>query len=161
MTEHRLAAILTDIKIFDRTFKITPVVCHAPNDEEVTAGWHVQVCYFEPDIYKPDGDAVLQESRPWFISEAATESEVIDTMFAAVMRSYDHVVKEHFTYKGKRVFSPHFTIEERLAMAAHQEHEAQKNRCPNCGHDFEHRDSHYRAMHNATCVGKSNARKTV
>lgn len=116
ITRERLAAILTDIKIFDRSFKITGPVT-VQDDENVTCGWHVQVCYFEPDIYKPDGDAQLQESRPWFIWEGASESEIVHTVFAAVMRSYDHVVQEHFTYKGKRVYSPHFAVEQRLKMA--------------------------------------------
>lgn len=126
MTKHRLCQILADIQIFDRMFEVTGPVEIQPSgvtteDSDVTSGWHIQVCYHEPDIYKPDGDAQLQKSRPWFIGEGASESDVVDTAFAAVMRSYDHVVKEHFTYKGKRVFSPHFTVEERLAMAVHQE----------------------------------------
>lgn len=125
MTKHKLAAILTEIKIFDRGFKISGPVT-VQDDQDVTSGWHVQVCYYEPDVNNPDGDAELQESRAWFIPESASETDVVDTAFAAVMRSYDHVVKEHFTYKGKRVFSPHFTMEERLAMAAHQEAEIKK-----------------------------------
>lgn len=116
MTKQRLAAILAEIRIFDRTFKITGPVT-VQDTEDVMCGWHVQVQYYEPDIYKPDGDQQLQESRPWFIWEGASESEVVHTVFAAVMRSYDHVVQEHFTYKDKRVYSPHFAIEQRLKMA--------------------------------------------
>lgn len=37
------------------------------------------------------------------------------------MRSYDHVVQEHFTYFGRRVYSPHFPIESRMDMAARHE----------------------------------------
>jgi len=116
MTKQRLCAILAEIKIFDRTFKVTGPVT-VQDDEDVTCGWHVQICYFEPDISKPNGDAELQESRPWFIAESASDTEVVHTVFAAVMRSYDHVVQEHFTYKGKRVYSPHFALEQRLKMA--------------------------------------------
>jgi hypothetical protein len=113
MHEDRLRRILDDVKIFDRTFKITPVT--VLDHGEASFGMHLQVCYDEPDILT--GKIERQESRPWFISETAGESEVVDTVFACVMRSYDHVVKEHFTYKGKRVFSPHFTIAQRLKMA--------------------------------------------
>jgi hypothetical protein len=100
-----LLAILADIKILDRLFIATPT----------RNGWHLQVTYNEADI--DTGKLEQQYSRKWFIADEATESDVVDTAFAAVMRSYDHVVQEHFTYKGKRVFSPHFTIEQRLAMA--------------------------------------------
>ncbi len=114
MTALQLETILANIKIFDRTFKIVSAVAGSGPDK--IFGWHVQVCYDEPDI--ETGTIGRQESRPWFIAESTGESEIVDTVFAAVMRSYDHVVKEHFTYKGKRVFSPHFTISQRLAMAA-------------------------------------------
>jgi hypothetical protein len=105
MTHEALFAILDNIKILDRRFIATPT----------SHGWHLQVTYNETDI--DTGKLEQQCSRKWFISDEATESDVVDTAFAAVMRSYDHVVQEHFTYKGKRVFSPHFTIGQRLAMA--------------------------------------------
>jgi hypothetical protein len=116
MTKRRLCKILADIQIFDRLFEVTGPVT-VQDDEGVTNGWHVQVCYYEPDVLKPNGNMELQKSRTWFIWEGASESEVVDTAFAAVMRSYDHVVQEHFTYKGKRIFSPHFTVGQRLSMA--------------------------------------------
>jgi len=111
-------AILDDIKIFDRTFKLTSV---ETNDSTMQSpyhkqyGWHLQICYDEADI--ETGKIEHQESRRWFLSAQMTESEIVDTAFAAVMRSYDHVVQEHFTYKDKRVFSPHFTIDARMRMA--------------------------------------------
>lgn len=113
MNIEQVRAILADIQIFDRTFKLTPFADHA--GDEVVHGWHLQVCYFEPDI--ETGKVELQESRQWPITDTMDETAIVDTVFAAVMRSYDHVVKEHFTYKGERVFSPHFTIKQRLSMA--------------------------------------------
>lgn len=123
MLTNEVRAILDDIKIFDRTFKLTPVetnesMMQSPYHKQY--GWHMQVCYDEADIETgkiETGKIERQESRRWFLSAQMTESEIVDTAFAAVMRSYDHVVQEHFTYKGKRVFSPHFTIDVRMRMA--------------------------------------------
>jgi hypothetical protein len=116
----QLIAILADIKILDRRFIVTPAQCHPTFDEHdngarPTYGWHLQVTYNEADV--DTGKVEQQYSRKWYIADDATESDVVDTAFAAVMRSYDHVVQEHFTYKGQRVFSPHFPIETRFAMA--------------------------------------------
>lgn len=131
MKHEQLLAILADIKILDRKFIATPwtgsVGVHA------SCGWHLQVTYSEIDI--DTGKLEQQYSRKWFISDEATESDVVDTAFAAVMRSYDHVVQEHFTYKGKRVFSPHFTIGQRLAMAT---------TCPVC--EGPHEDAKHREV---------------
>lgn len=121
MNRQELEAILADIKIFDRKFIVTPVTVYPWSEAThelrpvLVLGWHLQVCYDEPDV--DTGKVELQKSREWFVSETATETDVVDTAFAAVMRSYDHVVKEHFTYKGLRIYSPHFTIAQRLAMA--------------------------------------------
>lgn len=113
MTTDQLQTILTDIKIFDRSFQITNVwTGEAPTDR---CGWHLQVTYWEKDIHT--GRDELQKSRKWLISKEDTETDVVATVFAAVMRSYDHVVQEHFTYKGRRVFSPHFDINGRLSLA--------------------------------------------
>lgn len=113
MTQENLQTILTNIAIFDRSFQITNVwTGEAPTDR---CGWHLQVTYWEKDILT--GKDELQKSRKWLISKEDTETDVVATVFAAVMRSYDHVVQEHFTYKGKRVFSPHFDINGRLALA--------------------------------------------
>jgi hypothetical protein len=113
MTKARLQTILTHIKCFDRNFEITDVIYGQD------LGWHLQVTYFEADIHTKKEE--LQKSRKWLISNTDTESDVVHTVFAAVMRSYDHVVQEHFTYYGRRVYSPHFCIEARMEMAARHE----------------------------------------
>jgi hypothetical protein len=105
MKHEQLLAILADIKIFDRLFIATP------SDR---GGWHLQVTYPEADV--ETGQIEPQYSRKWFIEPDATESDVVATAYAATRRSYKHVVQEHFTYKGHRVFSPHFTVDQRLRM---------------------------------------------
>lgn len=114
ITKTQLQSILNDITIFDRTFEIADAAAYSATGRE--GGWLVRVVYDEPDI--KTGVPETQRARRWFISENETVDDVINTVFAAVMRSYDHVVREHFTYKGQRVFSPHFPIADRLALAA-------------------------------------------
>jgi hypothetical protein len=109
MTNEELQAIIENISILDRKIIAREVVIGHP------LGWHLQVTYHEADIYT--GAIELQKSRKWLIEPDATESDVVETAFSAIMRSYDHVVKEHFLYKGKRVYSPHFDIADRLKMA--------------------------------------------
>jgi hypothetical protein len=116
MTKERLKIHLSNIKCFDREFEITDVVYGQD------LGWHLQVTYWEADIHT--GKQQLQKSRKWLISHEDTETDVIHTVFAAVMRSYDHVVQEHFTYYGRRVYSPHWAIANRMEMACrHNPHE--------------------------------------
>lgn len=113
MTRGKLQTILSNIKCFDREFMITDVVYGQD------LGWHLQVTYYEADVIT--GKEELQKSRKWLISHEDTETDVVHTVFAAVMRSYDHVVQEHFTYYGRRVYSPHFDIAARMEMAARHE----------------------------------------
>lgn len=75
-------------------------------------GYLVQVLYNEADI--ETGKVELQKSRKHYITQWMTETEIVDTVFYAAMRSAEHRVREHFTYKGRRVQSPHFDINWRL-----------------------------------------------
>jgi len=126
MKHEELLTILGNIKILDRLFVTTPT----------NRGWHLQVTYNEADV--DTGMIEQQYSRKWFVADDATESDVVDTAFAAVMRSYDHVVQEHFLYKGKRIFSPHFSVEQRLTMAAQHQPPTQQASVENAIAGFEH-----------------------
>lgn len=55
--------------------------------------------------------------RKWYISSHMCKSELVQTAFKAVMTFYEHEIRENFTYKGKRVFGPHFDVEELVAIA--------------------------------------------
>jgi hypothetical protein len=100
MTKEHLCRIIADISIFDRCFEI---------NDCADGGWYVQVTYYEADV--DTGATALQKSRKWLVEPSATESDVVRTAYAAVTRSYAHVVSEHFTYRGKRVFGPHVAID--------------------------------------------------
>jgi hypothetical protein len=103
-TIEEVQAIIESVKFLDRQFRVLP-----KGD-----GYLLQLQYMEADIHTNKEE--LQGSRKWYISPYATESEIVETAFACVQRSMLHVIGEHFLYKGKRVYSPHFSIEERINL---------------------------------------------
>ncbi len=96
--------ILSQIQFLDRKFTV----------QQKGDGFLLQLSYIEKDIYtdKPS----VQKSRKWYLTAFATESEIVDTAYAACVRSMRHVTKEHFLYQNRRVFSPHFDIKARIDL---------------------------------------------
>lgn len=77
-------------------------------------GYLLQLRYLEPDV--DTGKVEEQHARKWYVSPHATESEIVRTAFAACMMSAEHRVREHFHYKGKRVFGPHLEVAHLLGI---------------------------------------------
>lgn len=70
--------------------------------------------YFKGLFYNSDPRTGLierQETRKWLVSPHMTDSEVVHTALKCVLTGVEHEVREHFTYRGRRVFSPHFNVE--------------------------------------------------
>lgn len=103
-TIQEVKSILDQIQFMDRKFTVT-----AKGD-----GFLIQLQYMENDIHT--GKPELQKSRKWYCTSAASESEIVDTVYAACNRSMRHVVKENFLYKARRVYSPHFDIKARMEL---------------------------------------------
>jgi len=99
-----ITSIVNELKFWDREFRLT----------SIGDGWNLQVIYDEEDV--DTGTVERQHSRKWYISPYSTKTEVVETAYAACLRSMKHVVREHFTYKGRRVMSPHFDIEARVHL---------------------------------------------
>jgi len=97
-----IQAIIGAVKFMDRELRLL----------EKGDGYLLQLSYQEPDV--ETGELALQRTRKWYISPWMTETEIVETAFKACRTSMDHVLKEHFLYKGRRVYSPHFTIEARI-----------------------------------------------
>ena len=49
--------------------------------------------------------------RKWRISKRMTKSEVVQTVFLAILTAEEHEIRENFKYKGRAIFAPHFDIE--------------------------------------------------
>ena len=48
--------------------------------------------------------------RKWFLSYHMTHSELVQTVFKAVMTFVEHEAREMFTFQGVAVFDPHYDI---------------------------------------------------
>jgi hypothetical protein len=97
---------LKNVKFMDREF-------HAMTKDD---GFLIQMSYMEPDVEKPGSEPMLQKTRKWYVSAYMTESEFVETCWAMVCRSQLHVASEHFTYKGRRVYSQHFDVNARIRL---------------------------------------------
>lgn len=81
---------------------------------EEDGGVHLRAQYYEPDIY--DDKMSLQITRPWKLTPAMTDSEIVQTMFKCCLTSMEHRTREHFKYKDARVFGPHFDVEDLVTL---------------------------------------------
>jgi hypothetical protein len=77
--------------------------------EEIDEGFLIHLNSEEADV--EGGERQLYDGRKWHISHSATESEIVQTAFKAVVTWQEHEARDRFTYKGARPFSPHFDIE--------------------------------------------------
>lgn len=77
--------------------------------------WYIQGEYWEADIHT--GVNELQRTRRWFTSPEVVPGEIVQTVFKCALTSMEHRSREHFLYKGRRVFGPHFDIEQLWSIA--------------------------------------------
>ncbi len=98
-----IKAIIARVRFLDRSFRLL----------RKGNGYLVQIQYMEADVDVPGSKPTLQRGRKWYVSPWSTETEIVETCFAAARRSMEHVVGEHFTYDGLRVYSPHIHIDAR------------------------------------------------
>ena len=76
-------------------------------------GFYLQVQFEAPDV---DADirsfeTVTQRGRKWYISRHMTRGEVIQTAFLAIKTAQEHELREQFTYQGRAIFGPHFSVD--------------------------------------------------
>jgi hypothetical protein len=106
LTLAQVQEALQDVKFMDRKFLVM----------EKGDGFLIQMSYMEEDVDNPGSGPMEQKTRKWYTSPYMTETELVETCWAMVCRSQMHIAGEHFTYKGRRVYSPHFDIDARIAM---------------------------------------------
>lgn len=104
-TLEQVSGIVANIVFMDRKFIVTAR----------EGGFLLQLEYMEPDV--DTGVMAKQRARKWYVSKFSTETEIVETAFKACRVSMDHVLKEHFTYEGFRVYSPHFNVRARMLLA--------------------------------------------
>jgi len=77
---------------------------------ESHGGLQMQATWFEPCI--ASGVQERQYSRKWLLSPAMTRSEVVQTCFKLCLTAVEHRARETFKYRGKRIFGPHFDVDQ-------------------------------------------------
>lgn len=80
---------------------------------------YVQGSYLEEDVY--GAGPQMQYTRRWVLSPAMTDSEIVFTLFKLCMTSAEHRTREAFMYKGARVCSPHFDVEDLVNLCKTRE----------------------------------------
>lgn len=88
---------------------------------------YLQAEYYERDVDHPALPPVLQKTRKWVLSKFMTKSEVVQTAFKCILTSAEHRVREAFTYKGQRVFGPHFDVEALVELARAGKHDVRES----------------------------------
>ncbi len=96
-------------------------------------GFYLQLRYMEDDIEDP-GRHEEQRCRKWYVSRHSTKSEVVQTVLKACLTSAEHMVREHFLYAGKRIFSPHLDLDRLVAFVSGSDESRRVEKCPVCFH---------------------------
>lgn len=99
MDSKEITELLLDVKFENYTFTLS-----SKNE-----AMFLQARYMEPDIVT--GKPELQSTRKWLLSPNMTKSEIIQTAFKCALTSMEHRTRELFTYRGKRIFGPHFHVD--------------------------------------------------
>jgi hypothetical protein len=66
--------------------------------------------YLEQDITTNAFE--MQTTRKWILSYHMVKSELVQTAFKCCMTSMEHRARESFKYKGRRIFGPHFDVDQ-------------------------------------------------
>lgn len=103
-TKAEIEAIVSQIRVPGKALRVL----------EKGDGFLLQLTYVEPDVWT--GVPEEQHARKWYVSAHATETEIVETAWAAAQRSALHQLAEHFTYRGRLVYSPHFDVGRRIDL---------------------------------------------
>ena len=110
MTFEDLQAIISDIRC---SVGGTDWTIHAGI---MGGGFYIQLRYIEQDI--GTGNPQDQHGRKWYVSSHSVKSEVVQTVLKAALTSAEHQCREHFTYRGVQIFSPHLSVDKLVEMAS-------------------------------------------
>jgi hypothetical protein len=58
--------------------------------------------------------------RKWPLSQFMTRSEIVQTVFKAVMTAIEHEARERFHYRGRPIFGPHYDVDKLWSMATEE-----------------------------------------
>lgn len=87
---------------------------------EMGDGWFVQVQFDAPD--SESGLIETQHCRKWYVSKWMTDTEVVDTIYAAFERAVLHEFNETFRYMKQTIYNPHIAWHARYTACEITEH---------------------------------------
>ena len=64
-----------------------------------------------------------QYCRKWLVSPFMQENELVRTAFKAVEAAELHELEEHFRYKGRSIYSPHFKVDALIELCDREAYE--------------------------------------
>lgn len=106
---NRVLILIRRIEFLDYEFTV----------REGHGGVFLQGMYDDKDVYT---NAVeRQHTRKWLLSPAMTDSEIVQTIFKCALTSFEHRCREAFKYKGKRIFGPHFDVNDLVNLCHEKE----------------------------------------
>ncbi|HVR67717.1 MAG TPA: hypothetical protein VMT98_13805 [Verrucomicrobiae bacterium] len=110
-TFETLKRIVADVNFPGREF----FVRHTGETLTSESRFYLQLEYDAKDSVT--GEMRRNHTRKWYLSNEATKSEVVQTCLLAVKTSQEHELREFFTYRGRAIFQPHWSIEKLWQMA--------------------------------------------
>lgn len=111
LTLEDIQTILENIKF--RNFKFVAERAHT--------GFHLQLCAEEMNT--STNASSLMYGRKWFFSERASKNDIVRTAFKAVVTWQEHEARELFQYQNVSVFSPHFSLDNLIALSKQMSYE--------------------------------------
>gem|GEM_PF-6111546 len=109
MTRPQLQKILDDITYKNWKHRVT----------EKGSGWNYQ-CIFQAAC-SISGVVSEQKSRKWYISSYACKSEIVRTVYKAVISAETHEIDENFKYKQAAIYDPHRDVESMVRSSTYQD----------------------------------------
>lgn len=109
MNRFELGEILDDVRYKNWTYRVT----------EKGDGWNFQWVFMAPCSLT--GKVEEQRSRKWYVSPWAAKSEVVRTVYKAIIAAEMHEIDENFFYKGAAIYDPHRDVEALVHASTYQD----------------------------------------
>ena len=79
-------------------------------DQEIVDGrYYFQIACWRRDVIT--GEMGIGYGGKAYLSEHATDSELVQTIFGLYLKYVEHEARESFEWRGKRIFGPHIKVE--------------------------------------------------
>lgn len=94
---------------------------------EKSSDYYLQVqCY--GGVCNVTGEPTTWNGRKWRLSIHMTSSEVVQTVFKAVLTAVEHETRENFKYRDVSIFDPHYDVEKLVELRLHPDSLSERSR---------------------------------